>query len=95
MCFVFKVVPCERYLCFGFVQFRGYPILCISHAHQRFFDALEELEYPLDVGIADDRPIRVLRVHQGCILEFFVSGTRMIWFLFLCEKAMLLEGWIG
>lgn len=39
--------------------------------NKRFNDASGELYYLLDVEIADDRPMRVLRVHRGCILEIF------------------------
>ena len=38
---------------------------------KRFVDAMGELEYPLEVEIADDHHVRVSRVQWGYILEFF------------------------
>lgn len=38
---------------------------------KRFCDTPEELDCPLQVDIPDDRPVRVLRVHQSCILGIF------------------------
>ena len=38
---------------------------------KRFDDISGELDYPLKVEIADDRPMRVSRVHWGCTLELF------------------------
>ena len=36
-----------------------------------FAGAPGELDYPLDVEIADDRSIRVARVHRGCTFQLF------------------------
>ena len=42
------------------------------HALNKWFvGALGELDYPLDVEIADDRTFRVVRVHRGCTLQLF------------------------
>lgn len=38
---------------------------------KRFVGAPEELDCPLDIEIADDRTIRVTRVHQVCTLQLF------------------------
>ena len=38
---------------------------------KRFSRAPRELDCPLDVEIADDRTIRVVRVHRGCTLRLF------------------------
>ncbi|KAL7592191.1 hypothetical protein Lser_V15G35285 [Lactuca serriola] len=38
---------------------------------KRFAGALGELDCPLDVKIADDRCVRVARVHRGCTLQLF------------------------
>ena len=39
--------------------------------NKRFVDAPVELKYPLEVEIADNRLVRVSRVHRGCVLELF------------------------
>ena len=36
---------------------------------KRFVGAPGVLDYPLDVEIADDRTVRVARVHRGCTLK--------------------------
>ena len=38
---------------------------------KRFDHAHGQLDYPLEVKIADDRSVSVSRVHQGCTLELF------------------------
>ena len=38
---------------------------------KRFADALGDLDYLLEVEIADDRSVLVSMVHRGCILELF------------------------
>lgn len=47
---------------------RSFVSLALS---KRFVDDPGELEYPLHVKIAHDRPVRVSRVHWGCIFELF------------------------
>ncbi|KAL7602564.1 hypothetical protein Lser_V15G25340 [Lactuca serriola] len=39
--------------------------------NNKFSNAPGEPEYPLEVEIADDRPLRVSRVYRGCLLELF------------------------
>ena len=50
ICFIFRIIPCER----------SFVFLALS---KWFFDAPRELDCPLEVEIADDRTVRVLRVH--------------------------------
>lgn len=39
--------------------------------NERFDDTPGELDFPLEVDIVDDHPVRVSRVHRDCILEVF------------------------
>ena len=39
--------------------------------YKRFVDAPGEMDCRLEVDTADDCPVRVSRVHQGCVLELF------------------------
>lgn len=39
--------------------------------NKRFVGAPGELDYALDAEIADDRTVRVTRVHRGCMLQLF------------------------
>ncbi|KAL7593210.1 hypothetical protein Lser_V15G34740 [Lactuca serriola] len=47
---------------------RSFVSLVLSN---RFVGAPGELDCPLDIDIADDRSVRVARVHRGCILQLF------------------------
>lgn len=47
---------------------RSFVYLALS---KRFDDSLGEFDYPLDLEIVDERPVRKSRVHQGCILKLF------------------------
>lgn len=47
---------------------RSFVSLALS---KRFGDTPREIDYPLEVEIDDDRPVRVLRVHRGYVLELF------------------------
>lgn len=47
---------------------RPFVFLALS---KRFGDAPGKLDYLLEVDITDDHPIRVLRVHRGCVMELF------------------------
>ena len=46
------------------------PFESLDHS-KRFVDAPGELDCRLEVDTADDCPVRVSRVHQGCVLELF------------------------
>ena len=40
---------------------------------KRFDDVPRELDYPLEIEIVDDRPVRVSRVQWGCTLEISIE----------------------
>ena len=50
---------------FDSVATRSFVFLMLS---KRFTGAPWDSECPLDVEIADDRTVRVARIHRGCIL---------------------------
>ena len=47
---------------------RSFVSLALS---KKFAGAPGELDFPLDVEIADDRSVWVSRVHCGCVLQMF------------------------
>lgn len=52
---------------------RSFVSLALS---KRFSRAPGELDCPLEVEIADDRTVRVARVHKACSLQLFDSSFR-------------------
>ncbi|KAL7585806.1 uncharacterized protein LOC111885411 [Lactuca sativa] len=53
---------------------RSFVLLALS---KRFVGAPSELDRPLDVEIADDRTIRVVRIYRDCTLQLFSERYRV------------------
>lgn len=69
--FYFSIVHCERYFYYSIVCFGATQSSVFVALSKRFSGTSGELDCPIDVKIAYDRTVRVVRGHRDCTLQLF------------------------